>query len=264
MELTTVVPKPPEKRTITVIQSPARPAADDDSAGVTGLAGVTGPAEDEDSVGVTGPAGVTSPADEDSAGVAQPTEDDDSAGDADPAEREDSPAAHSAGGASPAGQGTPAGTTPARSQTPDQQGQDSVMLSEDGSMFFPSVPRRINQTSLLAFMSMMTLMQRRMDTVMPVPDNQDRPTVETPRTRESQTMARRSRTPVRRCRSSTRSRSPVRRSSSSESPPRDGSPVNFSAALDTAENIRDRSLSDYHDEEGSSRKVSSAQYQLFR
>ena len=44
-------------------------------------------------------------------------------------------------------------------------------------------------------------------------------------------------------RSSTRSRSPVRRSSSSESSPRDGSPVNFSAALDTAENIRDRSLS---------------------
>ena len=38
--------------------------------------------------------------------------------------------------------------------------------------------------------------------------------------------------------------------------------MNFSAALDTAENIRDKSVSD--DEDGSSRKVSSAQYQLFR
>ena len=46
--------------------------------------------------------------------------------------------------------------------------------------------------------------------------------------------------------------------------PRDGSPVNFSAALDMADNIRDKSFSDDEDEEGSSRKVSSAQYQLFR
>ena len=45
---------------------------------------------------------------------------------------------------------------------------------------------------------------------------------------------------------------------------RDGSPVNFSAALDTADNIRDKSFSDDEDEEGCSRKVSSAQYQLFR
>ena len=62
-------------------------------------------------------------------------------------------------------------------------------------------------------------------------------------------------------RSSTRSRSPLRRKSSSESSPRDGSPVDFSVALDTAENVRDKSLSDEEDEEGSSRKVSSAQYQ---
>ena len=65
-------------------------------------------------------------------------------------------------------------------------------------------------------------------------------------------------------RSSTRSRSPIRKSSSSESSPRDGSPVDFSAALDTTENVRNKSLSDEEDEEGSSRKVSSAQYQLFR
>ena len=164
----------------------------------------------------------------------------------------------------PAGQGAPAG-----SQMPDQQGQVSVMLSEDVSVIFLTLPRWINQASLLDFMSMMTLMQRHMDTVMPVPHNQDRPTVETPRIRDSQTPTGRSKTPVRRCRemdesrSSTRSRSPVRRSSSLESSPRDGSPVNFTAAPDMAENIPDRSLSDNEDEEGSSRKVSSAQYQLF-
>ena len=128
--------------------------ADDDSAGVMGPAGMTGPAEDEDLAGVTGPAGVMGPA-----------------------EREDSAAAHSAGGSGPAGQRMPAGTTPAMSQTPDQQRHDSVMASEDGSVIFLSLPRQINQTSLLDFMSMMTLMQRRMDTVMPVPDSQDRPPV---------------------------------------------------------------------------------------
>ena len=46
--LINAIPEPPEKRTITVIQSPAGPAADEDSAGVTGPAGVMGPAEDED------------------------------------------------------------------------------------------------------------------------------------------------------------------------------------------------------------------------
>ena len=165
--------------------------------------------------------------DEDSARVDEPT------GDADSAEEEDSAVVDSTG------QGAPARMTPARSQTPAQQGQNSVMLSEYGSVIFPSLPRWINQASLLDFMSMMTLMQRGMDIVMPVPDNQDRPTVETSRTRDSQTLAKRSRTPVRRSkemdesRSSTRSKSPVRRSSSAESSPGDGSPVNFLAALDT-------------------------------
>ena len=127
--------------------------------------------------------------------------------------------------------------TPARSHTPSQQGRDSEFASGDGSLIFLSRPRRINQASLLDFM--MTLMQRCMDTVMPVPENQDRPTVERQvfnkspsmsRTADSQVPAGRSRTPVRRCRdfhesrSSTHSRLPVRRSSSSESPPRDGVP----------------------------------------
>ena len=87
---------------------------------------------------------------------------------------------------------------------------------------------------------------------------------------ESQAPVRRSMTPVRWCwdfddtRSSTHSRSPVRRSSPSESPARNVSPVNLAAALDPEENTRDRSLSDGEDEDGSSRKVSSAQFQLFR
>ena len=39
------------------------------------------------------------------------------------------------------------------------------MMFEDGSLIFPSFPRQINQASLLDFMSLMTLMQRRVDTV---------------------------------------------------------------------------------------------------
>ena len=119
-------------------------------------------------------------------------------------------------------------------------------------------------------MQMWTLMQSRMDRGMPVPDTQSRPVVQTPTPRDDQTPPRRSRTPVRwprgmdECRSLTRSRSPIRRSSPSESSPRDASPVDFSAALDTAENVKDKFLSDEEDDEGSQRKVSAAQYQLFR
>ena len=65
-------------------------------------------------------------------------------------------------------------------------------------------------------------------------------------------------------RDSTHSWSPIRRSSSSESVPRDASPVDFSAALDSEEKVKDRSISDEEDDEGSQRKVSAAQYQLFR
>ena len=276
IDLTTTVPDQPERRTIIVIQSPARPASEDDSKGVTGPAEAADLATGEDSARLADSAVVADPAEEDdSAVVADPAEDDDSAGGADPAERDDSAAADSARGAGPAGQSAPAVMTPTRSQTPVQQGRDPEFSSEDGSVIFPSLPRLINQTSLLDFLSMMTLMQRRMDTVMPAPENPDRPPVErrvvhrspsSSRTGELQAPARRSRTPVRRCRdfdesrSSTCSRLPVRKSSS-KSPPRDGSPVNFSAALDPGETAR--SLSDGEDEDGSSRKVSSAQYQLF-
>ena len=50
VELSPVVPQPPERRTITIIQSPPRPAGSDDSTGVTGP---TDSAEVADSAGVT-------------------------------------------------------------------------------------------------------------------------------------------------------------------------------------------------------------------
>ena len=158
IDLTTAVPEQPEKRTITVFQSPARPASDDDSAEVTGPAEAADSAG-EDSARQAYSAVVADPTeDDDSAGVADPAEDADSAGDAHPAEQEDSAAVDSAGGADSARQKVPAVTTPARSQTPSQQGRDSKFASEDGSSIFPSLPRQINQASLLDFMSMMTLM----------------------------------------------------------------------------------------------------------
>ena len=71
VELSTAVPEAHEKRTITVIQSPPRPAPDDDSAGVMG------PAETADS-------------DEDSSRPADPADDDDLVGGAEPAGEDDS------------------------------------------------------------------------------------------------------------------------------------------------------------------------------
>ena len=65
-------------------------------------------------------------------------------------------------------------------------------------------------------------------------------------------------------RESTRSRSPVTRSSSVDSPTRDASPVNFSAALDPEDKVKKRSITDDEDEDGDRKKISAAQYQLFR
>ena len=77
-------------------------------------------------------------------------------------------------------------------------------------------------------------------------------------------------TPVRGCqdlfdspRINTHSGSPLRTSSSSESPASNGSPVDFKAALDPGQTGRDRTLSEGEDEDGSSWKFSSAQYQIF-
>ena len=137
--------------------------------------------------------------------------------------------------------------------------------------------RRINQEMLLDFMSMWTLLQHRMDGGM-APDAQSRPVAQTPTTtrdysppkrsktpvRHSRTQDRRPRTPIRRAigmdesRDSTRSRSPISRSSSSESCTRDTSPVNFSAALNTADKVKDRTISDEEDDDGTQKKVSAA------
>ena len=159
VELSPLVPQPPERRTITVIQSPPRPAGRDDSAGVTGL---TDSAEVVDSAGVTGQtdsaenhdsAGDESAGDhnsaggdepevvDDSAGVADPAHEEDLEGVADSADRQDSTVDDSARGDGPVAQGTPAGNTPARVFTPDQQGQDTTMVSEASSLLFPSLPR---------------------------------------------------------------------------------------------------------------------------
>ena len=63
---------------------------------------------------------------------------------------------------------------------------------------------------------------------------------------------------------STCSRSPIRRSSSSEFCTRDSSPVSFSAALNTEDKVKDRTISDKEDDEGTQKKVTAAQDQLFR
>ena len=86
----------------------------------------------------------------------------------------------------------------------------------------------------------------------------------------SRTLDRRPRTPIRRARGmdesrdSTLSRSPIRRSSSSESCTRDTSPVNFSAALNTEDKVKDRTIWDEKDDEETQKKVSAGQYKLFR
>ena len=74
------------------------------------------------------------------------------------------------------------------------------------------------------------------------------------------------RTPVRRARNQSesrdsRSRSPLSRSSSVESTAWDESPLNFNAALDVDSK---RAISEDEDAEGDSKKISAAQYEIFR
>ena len=162
--------------------------------------------------------------------------------------------------------------------------------------FFPAIPTSINQATLINFMSMWTLLQRRMDQGMvpdtsaspavpssvPAPrhdsssrrsDTQSRTPERRPRTPKPRTPQRYPRMPVRRVRTpvrqargysdsrDSRSRSPLSRSSSLESPTRDASPVNFTAAMDPDDK---RSISDDEDDEGEHKKISAAQYQIFR
>ena len=192
---------------------------------------------------------------DDPAGVADPAEEQDLAGadSAQPQEPAVDDSAHPQDSAvddlarddGPVAQGTPAENTPAAVQ-------DASMVSDVSSLLSPSLPRNIDQANLVDFMSMWTLMQRRMDLGLPAPVTHSRPVNQTPMTRDDQTPPRRSRTPVRRSRTpdrrprtpvrcargidesrdSTHSRSLIRRSSSSESAPRDASLVDFSTALE--------------------------------
>ena len=170
------------------------------------------------------------------------------------------------------------GTTPAG-------GPDASVLTGTSSPFFPAIPTSINQATLIDFMSMWTLLQRRMEQGM-VPDTSASPAVPSsmpaprhdssyrrsdtpsgtperrPRTPEPRTPQRYPRTPVRRVRThvrqargysdsrDSRSRSPLSRSSSVESPTRDVSPVNFTASMDLDDK---RSISD---DEGEHKKIS--------
>ena len=84
--------------------------------------------------------------------------------------------------------------------------------------------------------------------------------------RQARTPVRQARTPVRQATShsesrESRSRSPLSRSSSVESPARDEAPVNFTAAMDPDAK---RAISDDEEDEGDSKKISAAQYQIFR
>ena len=320
VQLSPAIAQSPERRTIMVIPSPNWPEHIEESAVVTG------PAEVDDPAGGTGPTDIDGPADDDpasdspaddspadngSAGdgsargpvmvtddepeivddpeeVADPAHSQESAGDG-PAHDDDDPA----GVAGPAHLQNPAVDGPAVVDGPVAHGTPAGNMPAAGqdvsSLLFPSLPRAINQTTLIDFMSMWTLMQRRMYLGMAVPYAQARPaaqsTVPTPRDddtpprrsktpprapdRQPTTPVRRSRTPVRRTRvmddtrESTRSCSPIRKSSSSESPPRDASPVNFLAALDSEDKVKDRSITDDEDEDSAQKKVSAAQYQLF-
>ena len=306
VQLSPKIVKPPEKRTITVISSPARQVQVDVPAPVTGPAQVTdgpvgaGPATVDGPDTVDGLATVDGPASEGPAGDG-PASDGPADGPAtvdssdssalqfdDPAES-DGPTRHPAAGVDgSAGHRTPAGSTPVG-------GPDASVLTGTSSPLFPSIPTSINQAMLIDFMSIWTLLQRWMDQGM-VPDTPASPAVQSsvpaprhdstprrsdtmsrtperrPRTPEPRTPQRSPRMPVRRVRTpvrqargyndsrESRSRSPLSRSSSVESPTRDVSPVNFSAALDPDDK---RSISDDEDDEGE-HKISAAQYQIFR
>ena len=175
-------------------------------------------------------------------------------------------------------------------------GTDASVLTGTSSPFFPAIRTSINQATLIDFMSLWTLLQRRMDQGMvpeasaspavlssvPAPrhdsssrrsDMQSRTPERRPRTPEPRTPQRYPRTPVRRVRTpvrqargysdsrDSRSRSPLSRSSSVESPTRDVSPVNFTASMDADDKS---SISDDEDDEGDHKKISAAQYQIFK
>ena len=143
------------------------PAEVDEPARVTGQTeAVDGPAGDgpadddpaDDDPATDGPADDGSAGDESARGPVMVTDDepdivDDSEEVADPAHSQQSAGDGPAHNQNPAvdgpavSHGTPAGNTPAA-------GQDSSMLSDVSSLLFPSLPRAINQTTMIYFMSM--------------------------------------------------------------------------------------------------------------
>ena len=180
----------------------------------------------------------------------------------------------------------------------------SILTGTSTPPLFPSIPKTINQSTLVDFMSLWTLLQRRLE-LPSVPDNSISPAVQsslpvpehdstnkrsatpagspartksperflhTPQSsisslvRRARTPVRPPRTPVRRSRNhsefrNSRSRSPLSRSSSVEFTARDESPLNFNAVLDMDSK---RALSEDEDAEGDSKKISAAQYEIFR
>ena len=250
-----------------------------------------------------GPATVDDPASDDPADVSVVESVHSSELQFDEPDEEDGPARHPTEGVDgSAGLGTPAATTPGG-------GPDVSRSIGTSSRLFPSIPRSINQETLLDFMSIWTLLQRRMDqssvpvapacppahSAAPAPrhDSTNRRSATPARTpeiipkspekflhtpqstissfvrraraseRQARTPVRQARTPVRQHSESreSRSRSPLSRSSSVESPTRDESPVNFTAAMDPDSK---RAISDDKGDKGDSKKISAAQYQIFR
>ena len=217
----------------------------------------------------------------------------------------DGPAPLPAAGVSgSAGQENPAAT-------PVGGPDSSILTGTSTPPLFPSIPKTISQSTLVDFMSLWTLLQRRLE-LPSVPDNSISPAVQsslpvpehdsdnkrsatpagspartksperflhTPQSsvsslvrrakeadRQARTPVRPPRTPVRRSRNhsesrDSRSRSPLSRSSSVEFTARDGSPLNFNAALDMDSK---KALSEDEDAEGDGKKISAAQYEIFR
>ena len=151
------------------------------------------------------PEKVANPASQQSARDSPALDDDNPAGVAGPAHHQNPAVDGPAVVDGPVAHGTPAGNTPAA-------GQDSSMLSDVSSLLFPSLPRAINQTTLIDFMSMWTLMQYRMDPGIAVPYAQARPTAQStiPMPKDDYIPPRRSKTPPRT--PDRRPRMPVRRS----------------------------------------------------
>ena len=252
---------------------------DDVSAGDGSARGSVMVTDDEPEI-VDDPEDIADPAhSQQSAGDGPALDDDDTAGVAGPAHHQNPAVDGPAVVDGPVDHGTPAGNTPAA-------GQDSSMLADVSSLLFPSLPRADYfdwlhvhvdfdaasdgpgyGCSLCPVTARCTVnrsyAQRRSHHPGGLRLHLGRQTDDPECQWDGPGHLRRARG-MDDTRESTRSRSPIRRSSSWESPSRDASPVNFSAALDSEDKAKDKSMTDDEDEDGAQKKVSAAQYQLFR